>query len=134
LTEVTYQNLGDKLVEAVPELRTRYEQELQWWGEEEPGAHNIYGDVLDPFLISLLKSESKSLAEEETLKRVFDFLEELANNDDSRVQDVAGATVLERLHGAGELQRARSYMGPRTLQMSREIEEWQPGKKSSVPL
>ena len=132
MTEITYQNLGDKLVEAVPELRPQYEQELKWWGEEEAGAHNIYGDVLNPVLISLLKSEPKSQDQEETLKRVFAFLEELANHDDPNVQDVVGATVLERLFGVGELQRARSYMGPRTLQMSRELEEWEPGKKSSA--
>lgn len=128
MIELTYQNLGDKLIEAVPELRPQYEQELQGWGEEEPGAHNIYGDVLNPFLLSLLKSD----AQEDTLRRIFDFLEELANHNDPNVQDVVGATVIERLHGAGELKHARRYMGPRTLQISREIEEWKPTKKSSV--
>lgn len=124
--------MSDKLVEAIPELRPAYEEELAWWHGEEAGAHNIYSEILNPFLISLLKSESKSQAQEETLRRVFAFLEELANHDDPNLQDVLGATVLERLFGVGELQRARSYMGPRTLRMSRELEEWEPGKKSSA--
>jgi hypothetical protein len=128
LGEITYGNLAEKLIEVVPELKPEYQKELEWWGEEEAGAHNIYGDLLNPYLISLLKSEPKSKAQEEFLKRIFAFLEELANHDDPHVQEVVGATVLERLYGVGELQRARSYMGPRTLHMSREIEEWKPTK------
>lgn len=129
MTEITYQNLGDKLVEAVPELRSQYEQELKWWGEEEPGAHNIYGDVLNPYLLSLLKSGTQ----ENTLKRIFAFLEKLANHEDVHVQEVVAATVCERLVGDKELwAKARKYMGPKTLQICREIEEWEPGKKSSA--
>ena len=41
-------------------------------------------------------------------------------------------TVIERLYGAGLLEKARRYMGPATLQMSREIEEWEATKESSV--
>jgi len=132
LSEITFENMSDKLVEAVPELSAAYEKELAWWRGEEAGAHNIYSEILNPFLLSLLKSESKSEDTEEMLKTIFAFLEVLAEHSDAHVQEVVGATVIEFLYGAGLLERARNYMGPATLQMSREIEEWKPTKKSSV--
>jgi hypothetical protein len=132
LSEITFENMSDKLVEALPELKLAYEKELEWWRGEEAGAHNIYSEILNPFLISLLQSESRSQAEEQILKRAFAFLEGLANHSEPHVQEVVGATVIERLYGAGLLEKARRYMGPATLQMSREIEEWEPTKESSV--
>jgi hypothetical protein len=122
--------MSEKLVEAIPELKAGYEEELKWWGKEEAGAHNIYGDLLNPYLLSSLKSEPRSQTQEDILKRVFAFLEELANHDDPHVQEVVAVTVLERLYGAGLLEKARRYMGPATLQMSKEIEEWEPTKHS----
>jgi len=108
------------LVDAVPELRSQYEQEVKWWGEEEPGAHNIYGDLLTPHLISLLKSDEQ----EDTLKRIFALLEKLANHEDVHVQEVVAFSVLEQLGGDKELlQKARRYMGPKTLQFSHEVEK-----------
>lgn len=131
MSEITFENMSEKLVEAIPELKPAYEKELEWWHGEEAGAHNIYSEVLNQYLISLLQSEVNPETEE-SLRRIFKFLEELSNHQDVRVQEVVGVTVIERLHGAGLLERARQYMGPATLQMSREIEDWRPTKKSSV--
>ncbi len=119
MSEITYHNLAEKLVEAIPELKSQYEQELKWWGDEEPGAHNIYGDLLTPYLISLLKSD----AQEETLRQIFVFLEKLANHDDVHVQEVVAFSILEQLGGDRELlMKARKYAGPKTLQFSHEVE------------
>jgi hypothetical protein len=132
VSEITFENMSEKLVEAIPELRPAYEKELEWWKGQDAGAHNIYSEVLNLYLLSSLKSKSRSQVEDATIKRVFAFLEELSNHNDPHVQEVVGATVLERLYGAGLLEEARRYMGPATLQMSREIEEWEPTKESSV--
>jgi len=51
---LTYDNLSEKLVEAVPEIKEQYAQELRWWGDETPGQHVIYGDLLNPYIVSLL--------------------------------------------------------------------------------
>jgi hypothetical protein len=131
LNKTTYENLSKKLIETVPELAPQYEKELDWWGGEEPGPHNIYGDVLNPYLITLLKSEPGPETDE-VLNRIFVFLEVLSNHPDVHVPEVVGVTVIEVLLGAGLLEAARRYMGPATLQMSREIEEWKPTKESSV--
>lgn len=131
MSDITYANLSKKLVETIPELLPQYEKELAWWGGEEPGPHNIYGDVLNPYLITLLRSEPTP-DNEEVLNRIFAFLEVLSNQDDVHIPEVVGVTVIEVLLGVGLLEIARRYMGPRTLQMSREIEEWKPTKQSSV--
>lgn len=119
MEKVLYENLAEKLVEVVPEIRPQYESERQWWGEDMPGAHIIYGDVLDPYLISLLES----CDQEDTLKRIFAFLEELANHEDAHVQEVVAVTVCEDL-GANKklLEKARKYMGDTTFRFSREVE------------
>lgn len=130
MSEITYENLGEKLVQEIPELRPKYEEELRWWGAEKPGAHIIYGDVLDPHLMSLLDSD---LNEERALNRIFVFLEQLANHEDIHVQEVLAVTVCEDLSANKErLAKARKYMGPQTLQICQEVEEWKPTKKSSV--
>lgn len=131
MRDITYANLSQKLIEIVPELWPQYRKELESWGDEVPGPHIIYADVLTPYLMALLKSEPNSEIEE-VFTRIFAFLETLANHKDVHISEVVGVSVLEPLYGAGLLERARHYMGPATLQMSREIEEWKPTKKSSV--
>jgi hypothetical protein len=56
VSEIHYANVAEALVKAVPDLRAHYEEELRWWGDEKPGPHIIFGDVLNPYLIDLLDS------------------------------------------------------------------------------
>jgi hypothetical protein len=119
MDQLTYGTLASRLLDAVPELKSRYEAELRWWGEERPGPHIVYGDVLMPYLIPLLEAQGGA----QTLERIFAFLELLARNEDLHVQEVLQMTVLERLGDSRQwLDRAREFMGERTLQLSHEIE------------
>jgi hypothetical protein len=116
---ITFENMAEKLIEVVPELRCQYESELEWWGDEQPGAHIIFGDVLNPYLICLLESGNQ----EAILARIFAFLEELASHEDTRVQEVVAVTVCERLGDDSKvIEKARRYMGNKTLSLSNEIE------------
>ncbi|CBN54228.1 MULTISPECIES: DUF7674 family protein [Kamptonema] len=118
MSELKFENIGEKLVEVVPELRQSYELELKWWGNEQPGPHIIFGDLLNPYLISLLESHNQPI-----LKQIFTFLEQLANHEDIKVQEVVAVTVCERLGDNPEwLSKVRQYMGKTTLQFSQEIE------------
>ena len=118
MSELKFENIGEKLVEVVPELQQSYELELEWWGNEQPGPHIIFGDLLNPYLISLLESHNQPI-----LKQIFTFLEQLANHEDIKVQEVVAVTVCERLGDNLEwLSKARQYMGKTTLQFSQEIE------------
>lgn len=116
---ITYDNLSPLLIELVPSLRPAYEAELAQWGGDTPGQHIVYGLVLDPYLISLLKRDNRGASEEETLQRIFTFLEELATHQDPRVQEVIASTVCEDLGGdPTALHAARSYMGTVTREFS----------------
>ena len=118
---LNFSNMSDLLMEVAPELREEYERERQSWDTEEPGAHIIYGDLLTPYIITLLESGSRA----EDLRRLFDFLEELAGHPDVHVQEVVAFSVVERLtDNAHWLDRAYEYMGPKTLQIVREVKRF----------
>lgn len=103
--------VNEALVEAVPELRERYQEEIAAWGEEM-GPHVIYGDVLNPYLARLLDSPDEPI-NAEILRRVFAFLETLLANPDRDFSDVARTTVAEDLESnKRRLEHARRFMGP----------------------
>lgn len=112
--------LHKKLVEATPELEQAYKEELEDW-DEFPGNHNIFGNVLNPFLVELLEQPNK----ENLKQRIFDFLELMALSEDVKVQEILIVTVLERLGDSeGVLREAKKYMGKMTIQFSEEVEKW----------
>ena len=90
-----YDDLNVWLIEQIPELEDAYKRETEWWGQETPGPHIIYGDVLTPYIIQLLESAQDTLA----TKRAFRVLETMLADQDIEVQAVAVVTVLERLVG-----------------------------------
>lgn len=124
LEAITFENMSEKLVEKFPELRPRYEEECKWWEDEVPGQHIIYGDILNPYIVSLLESDEQGSSEHEaTLKRIFAFLEELVNHEDEDIQGVVVTTVLEYLDSPKvQLEKARKYMGETTLGYSHDVE------------
>jgi hypothetical protein len=131
MTEIKFDNLSEHLVTAIPELRSQYESELEWWGDEQPGAHIIFGDILNPYLISLLELGDQ----EDTIKRIFAFLEQLANHEDTQIQEVVTVTVCERLGDHRDLlAKARQYMGNTTIRFSHQIEEFWGREKAIAPL
>ena len=78
-----YNNLDKELINDVPEIKWLYDEELKLW-DEDPGQHIIFGDVFNPYLINLLKSnENNSL-----IRKLFVFLEKMANCNDILVQEV----------------------------------------------
>lgn len=102
-----YEQLPDRLVQDVPELAAPYEEYLRWLNGGQPLPHIVFGDLLNPYLISLLSANGDSTR----LGPVFRLLEELSAHEDHRVRGVAAFTVFERLIGEGLLGRAWRYMG-----------------------
>ena len=121
MEDINWENVNDKLIEYIPELKKKYEEEVKWWDAEKPGAHNIYGAVLCPYLEDLLNAE-KIGKNEEVLIRIFQLVEKLANNPDVKIQEVASVTVLEYLMDNKSLiLKAKEYMGDTTLKFLREL-------------
>lgn len=115
---LNYDNLVQQMLEAVPEIKPHYEKELEWW--DEILSHIVFGDVINPYIISLLKN-SQDL---DILQRAFQFFEIMANCPDERVAEVLGVTVLERLGDEPEvLKKAMKFMGNKTKEISDDIEK-----------
>lgn len=114
-----YRRINAALIEALPELRERYEEEVAAWGEEM-GPHVIYGDLLNPYLGQLLDFANEQRTRE-NLRRVFDFLEDLLGNADPDFADVARTAIAEDLRSDRDrLDRARPLMGPLMADATRD--------------
>jgi len=50
MKEIKYSTLGEALLDALPELKARYEAE-HYWNIEEQGPHITIGVVLNPYLV-----------------------------------------------------------------------------------
>jgi hypothetical protein len=117
------------LLERIPELRVQYGKELEWWGGEHPGPHVVYGDLLNPLLVELLNRNG----DEALLRRVFSLLEELSKSEEDGVKDVVGVTVIQYLLGERDLiEKARRYMGPETLIIAGELQNWRPTDRNEA--
>ena len=81
-----------------------------------PGPHWLYDEVLNPYVRRLLDGEVES---EQTLKRIFDFIEHLSASADKEVRAVVTDTILAALEGEPRLAVARRYMGPATRRLLR---------------
>jgi hypothetical protein len=134
----TYETLGPHLADSVPELREPYEALRHEWEDDTPGAHVVFGDVLNPLLLRLLTATEPTEAQEALLRRIFSYLELLAQSEDTRVQEVVWATVAERLGDDPRvLAAARRYMGQATRRLSDDIERFwdrtRPGSGATTP-
>lgn len=104
---ITYDDMAERLIEEFPELKVRYNSELEWWRDEQPGPHIVYGDIFVPYLRSRLKAKDKGF-----LQRAFRFLEELSKSGDTRIQEVIAFSVCEPLAGdAVAVEAAQPYIG-----------------------
>lgn len=121
MKDFIYDELNDKLILAVPEIRKKYEEECEWWEDEKPGPHIVFGDILTPFIISVIKSRNQ---ETEILDRIFNFLEQMSNHEDIHIQEVVAVSVIEYfVDDPNLMEEARKYMGPTTVKFSYEMDE-----------
>lgn len=117
---LTSNNIIESFLETIPEMKDTYKDEIEWWEGEFPGLHNIFGDVLNPFLLEHLKMEENRVL----LQRIFDFLEEMATSTDNDIDNVLVVTILARIGDDIEcLKKAVKYMGSNTLKKSYQFEK-----------
>jgi hypothetical protein len=114
---LTFENVSDALLSALPEFQERYRRELSWWqGPEPPGQYTVFGFVTKPAVRDLLGSNK----EPALLKRIFDFFEEMARSSDIQVPNLLQIEIFEWLIGDPErLATAWKYMGEETKTVAR---------------
>lgn len=107
-TDITYDNMVEKLPEAIPELKERFEQEMSSLGDKDL-SYVVYSFVLYRHIEELLKADQN----EDQLRKVFAFLETILTHPDARVRDVADQSICENICSDEViLQRAQRYLGP----------------------
>lgn len=108
------------MLEALPELRGKYDDLLSWWGEGKPGNHVVAGLLLNPLLARALRSSDRAV-----LRRAFELLERMVTSEDDAVVNVAAVTVLEQIVTNPHLLRSASqHMGLRTSELTERVESW----------
>jgi hypothetical protein len=109
-----YDNLIERLLADVPQIRPYYEEEIEWLEEDLP--HVIFGMVVTPFIIN-------SIEEQKEISNLYSFLEEMALADE-KVQEVLVVSVLESLITERDIiDIAKSLMGKFTLELCETTEK-----------
>lgn len=127
-----YDDLGERLFAALPELRVVAADKFAYMGDQDVGSTLVYEDVLDPHLGALLDAEASPERNDE-LRRIFALLEDLAQEQPVepgwdrngerfwRMRSIwlVQVSVIEFLEGRPErwIPLSREFMGPRVEQL-----------------
>jgi len=115
---VTSKKLQEELLRVIPELGSAYRAEREWWRDELPPTHVIFGDLFAPYLLKLLDDQKDA-----GLVRAFGLLERMVLEGDEQVREMVITEVFERLAGDKRRSaRARPYLGPGLLEVVRGVE------------
>jgi hypothetical protein len=113
---VLYENLIEVLLTVVPELKKKYEDEIDYI-ENLP--HLVFEIVFVPYF-----KETMENAEKQTQEIAIGLLEEMIACDDEKVQEVAVVSVLEPLLAERDfLMKARDRLGLKTQAILRILEK-----------
>lgn len=116
------ETIVESLLDIIPEIRPYYDKEMELWTDSNPGLHNVFGNVLNPFLLDAIDSDG--LNKDSLLCRIFNFLEKMAISNDEQVVNVLMATVLERIgDDVHTLKTSYQFMGPNTKRLSDVVEK-----------
>lgn len=119
-TEISFNNMVEKLLESVPELKQIHDRELRSWEGEWPGQHIAYARVVSDTIAAMLRGDSEE--DPNLLIKIFNFLEILANHPDEHVQEVVHNSVCEDICSDElVLQKAGRFMGVTTKKFCRDI-------------
>ncbi len=88
-----FDEMNEVLMLKFPELKSLYEEQFSFWGDEIPPQHCFYGAVLNNYVSMLLLKHQ----DQQMIKRIFEFYEELANSNDMEVKNLLQVTLLEYL-------------------------------------
>lgn len=91
-----YDKLIKSLLKTFPELRKEYDENKDYL-ENLP--HLVYEDIFVPYIKEMLKKDKET----ENINKIFQFIENMINCTDEKVQEVAVVSVLEPLVAEREI-------------------------------
>jgi hypothetical protein len=113
VSELTYENVSEWMLEELPNLEETYRAELEWWRDEMPGPHIVFGDIFLPYLRTILRGPDL-----EAVRHALRVAEVMAQHPDHRIREVVALSILEPLaKDADAFDCARSAMGPATRRL-----------------
>lgn len=120
--ELTYANVIERFLEAVPEFREMPNNNLEDFG---PGAdyapHNVFG-AATYFIVN--EYRAKRTGRHSAFRRALDFMEKAMVAPDIEVQNLVWCSFLEDLHVAEEDYEAiKSHLGPELAKTLAQIEK-----------
>ena len=96
---MTAKQLNLLLIEKFPELKLKYQDEVDWQDGDETGSHIVYGDVFAPYVEECIDKKMDN-----KLKRIFTFIEEI----DTVLDEIMKSDYYsEELFGTKEFMRAQ---------------------------
>lgn len=111
--KIEYASIPELLVATFPDLRAQIEAEISWWSPDPVEVEPLVGDVFAPYLAGMLDESAGTSPE---LERAFELIENMVDDPDSRVRDLAVVSILEALEDNPlVLEKARPMMGPETI-------------------
>jgi hypothetical protein len=118
---LAYRSIRNVFLERFPELWDRIEKKYAACYNlktQIPGTYPLFEEILKPRVIELLDSS----ADDDSLKRIFSFYEEMASSQDEEVVNLLWKSILEPLASDKQLiAKAWKYMGEKTKALAREI-------------
>lgn len=89
-------------------------KDLRSWYDDDDDPYLFFGFVLNPLLEEKLTDERN----QEELRGIFNFLEEMANTHDKEVEGVLMAEILEKLGDDKKvLEKSQSFNGKRDIEI-----------------
>ncbi len=90
------------LIKRFPEIEEKYNEEISWQEGNSTGSHTVYGDVFNPFARTNIMEKNDS-----TVKRIFNFIEELLKLNNEYAEELVVTTILE---GIVETEEDKKYV------------------------
>jgi hypothetical protein len=118
---LSYRSIRNVFLERFPELWERIEAKYATHYNlktQIPGSYPLFEEILKPRVIELLESG----ADNDMLKRIFSFYEEMARSSDEEVVNLLWISITEPLvYDKKLIAKAWKYWGEKTKDMAREI-------------
>jgi F0F1-type ATP synthase delta subunit len=107
-----------KMLEFLPSTEASYRESIEFNGEVLETV--IIESVFMPVVIELIRQDQNI----DLLERIFEYFEEVSNDEDTHLINIFSITVLEILGNEKNILRtAQKYMGPRTTKLQIEADK-----------
>lgn len=112
---MTSRELNLKLLNYLPEIKEKYDEEVSWQDGDDTGSHVVFGDVVFPYIVEHKEDSG-------VVRNCFAVIENLLKTNDEYAEEVVLLSVLENLlHEQPENRDWIEFMGEKTKVLYAEL-------------